>query len=207
MILIANLPQHKCWVDATYLTQGEVREYWPCYWVSVKSVPGQNYYFETYLPEMGAVYDKLPISAFRHRLEAPDPFMPPEQLQMWDCMAFGVVVVEKALLSGSRCTGMFLDGTKIEGNYLFTLDAYHPHQDLIDTGTAHIEPEHKSNNLIELDNGQYSLLPNNRILWDVASITSKDRKMYPLKLRVDHFSSESKGTRSFGDSESVNYEK
>ena len=33
-------------------------------WVSVKSIPGRAFYFETYLPEYAAMYDKLPISAF-----------------------------------------------------------------------------------------------------------------------------------------------
>ena len=33
-------------------------------WVSAKSIPGRAFYFETYLPEYAAMYDKLPISAF-----------------------------------------------------------------------------------------------------------------------------------------------
>jgi hypothetical protein len=32
--------------------------------VSCKSIQGRALYFETYLPEYGALYDKLPISAF-----------------------------------------------------------------------------------------------------------------------------------------------
>ena len=33
-------------------------------WVTAKSVQGRALYFETYIPEYGALFDKLPISAF-----------------------------------------------------------------------------------------------------------------------------------------------
>ncbi len=202
-MFVANLPPIKSFVDARYLTQGEVFGLWPCYWIGVKSVPGYNYSFEVYLPEMGAVYDKLPIAAFCHKdVKEEKPF---HHLQMWDCMAWGVQVIDKHLLHAAPCTVMFLDGIKMAGNYVLTLDAYSP-LDIADTGTAHTE-EHKSHNLIELENGQYCLAPNNRILWDVVSITNNPRKMYPLKLQDKEFISESFGERSFGDANAFDYKK
>jgi len=33
-------------------------------WCSVKSIKGEAFRFETYLPQYGALFDKLPISAF-----------------------------------------------------------------------------------------------------------------------------------------------
>ena len=66
MNLICNLPAEKVWVRKEYLRDhvdghGEFVE---GVWVSAKSIPGRAFYFETYLPEYGALYDKLPISAF-----------------------------------------------------------------------------------------------------------------------------------------------
>jgi len=43
----------------------------------VKSIPGRTFYFETYLPEYAAMYDKLPISAFVSDPETPTPDMRP----------------------------------------------------------------------------------------------------------------------------------
>ena len=64
--LIDNLPPQKVWVRKEYLRdlRNGHGDYVLGYWVSVKSLPGRCFYFETFLPEYGALYDKLPISAF-----------------------------------------------------------------------------------------------------------------------------------------------
>ena len=66
MFLQANLPPIELYVKKEYLYDfekghGELVE---GLWVTVKSIQGRALYFETYLPEYGAVYDKLPLSAF-----------------------------------------------------------------------------------------------------------------------------------------------
>jgi len=75
--LIANLPSHEVWVRKEYLTdhQSGHGEFVKGVWVSVKSIPGRAFYFETYLPEYAAMYDKLPISAFVADPETPSPDM------------------------------------------------------------------------------------------------------------------------------------
>ena len=64
--LICNLPSVEVWVRKEYLTdhQSGHGEFVKGVWVSAKSIPGRAFYFETYLPEYAAMYDKLPISAF-----------------------------------------------------------------------------------------------------------------------------------------------
>jgi len=71
--LITNLPTTKVWVRKEYLRDlkdghGEFVE---GVWVSAKSIPGRAFYFETYLPEYAAMFDKLPISAFVSSPETP----------------------------------------------------------------------------------------------------------------------------------------
>ena len=64
--LICNLPNQKVYVRNEYLYDHEKGhgEFTEGHWVSAKSLPGRAFYFETFLPEYGALYDKLPISAF-----------------------------------------------------------------------------------------------------------------------------------------------
>ena len=64
--LITNIPSKKVWVRKEYLRylQDGHGEFVEGVWVTAKSLPGRSFYFETYLPEYGALYDKLPISAF-----------------------------------------------------------------------------------------------------------------------------------------------
>ena len=64
--LICNLPSVDVWVRKEYLRDHEDGhgEFVKGVWVTAKSIPGRAFYFETYLPSYGALYDKLPISAF-----------------------------------------------------------------------------------------------------------------------------------------------
>ena len=96
--LICNLPSVEVWVRKEYLTdhQSVVRN------VKVegrpKSIPGRAFYFETYLPEYAAMYDKLPISAFLSEPKKPDPDMSLQNLLFWNCMDYGVVAVQKQFI-------------------------------------------------------------------------------------------------------------
>jgi hypothetical protein len=97
--LICNLPAQQVWVRREYLRdhQDGHGEYVPGVWLTAKSIPGRAFYFETYLPTYGAIYDKLPISAFVSSPEAPAPDLPLGELQFWNCMDYGVVSVCQAI--------------------------------------------------------------------------------------------------------------
>ena len=56
------------------------------------------FYFETYLPDYGALYDKLPISAFVSKPTIPTPDMDLYNLQFWNCMDYGVVALHKQFI-------------------------------------------------------------------------------------------------------------
>ena len=163
--LICNLPSVEVWVRKEYLTdhQSGHGEFVKGVWVSAKSIPGRTFYFETYLPEYAAMYDKLPISAFLSSPALPDPDMDLPNLQFWNCMDYGVVSVTKQFI-GSMDYELYTRDFGIQkGTYICTLDNYHQDMDTIDCYTAENPAEHKSHNLIELDNGQYALYPNNRM--------------------------------------------
>lgn len=187
--LIANLPPKKVCVDKAYLTAGEEDGWVEGYWVSVKSVPGSSFLFETYIPQMGALYDKLPIKAFRWE-PLPDELLggnPVFELQPWDCFGFGVTLLEKNLLSGCSVVARLpveyegeFDIQDVKGTYLFTIDNYAT--DNPDLSFTHILPEHKSFNVIELETGQFALLPNNLVTFKVSSLYWKEPE--PIKLKA-----------------------
>ena len=62
--LICNLPSIEVWVRKEYLRDLDdgFGEFEKGVWVTAKSIPGRAFYFETYLPDYGALFDKLPIS-------------------------------------------------------------------------------------------------------------------------------------------------
>jgi len=163
--LIINLPSERVWVRKEYLRDhvdghGEFVE---GVWISCKSIPGRAFYFETYLPKYGALYDKLPISAFLSRPELPDPDLDLPNLQFWNCMDYGVRCLEKQFIGSMDFEVRTRNYGTMKGEYLFTLDNYHSDTDITNTNVSEDPQEHKSHNCIQLDNGQYALYPNN--LW------------------------------------------
>lgn len=184
MTLICNLPTEKVWVRKEYLTdhQSGHGEFVEGLWVTAKSIPGRAFYFETYLPEYGAMYDKLPISAFVSRPVTPDPDLDLPNLQFWNCMDYDVTAIEKSIVASMEWEVRTRHFGNIKGTYICTLDNYHGNIDTIDASTSELPDEHKSFNLIELKNGQYALYPNNRCrIYDI-SMTPQEPKVPDFKV-------------------------
>ena len=82
--LICNLPAIHVWVRKEYLRDHKDGhgEFVKGVWVTAKSMPGRAFYFETYLYEYAALFDKLPISAF-----VSSPKKPVHTEYFWDRLA------------------------------------------------------------------------------------------------------------------------
>jgi len=169
--LITNVPPVKVWVRKEYLR--DLRdghgEYILGYWVSVKSLPGRCFYFETFLPEYGAIFDKLPISAFLawdsdspQGPKDPSPDLPIEELQFWNCFSHDITTLEKNLTYSAGWEVRTKTYGSIAGDYLFTIDSFNGDRSRADISFSETPDEHKSFNIIELQNGQIAAYPNNR---------------------------------------------
>ena len=208
MNLICNLPSEKIWVRKEYLTdhQSGHGEFVEGVWVAAKSIPGRAFYFETYLPEYGAMYDKLPLSAFLRGPKTPTPDMSLENLQFWNCMDYGVMCINKGFIASMDVEIRTRDHGLMRGQYLFTLDNYHANIDVIDNNVSETPQEHKSHNLLELENGQFCLYPNNRTRIYDNSLTP-DKPLTPdFLVSTDYYQVENEGKLDrFGDSDEYFY--
>jgi hypothetical protein len=179
--LVANIPPIEVYVDKKFLydfqtdSKGKLLgdgEWERGHWVTVKSIPNRALLFETYIDKFGAVYDKLPLHAFRWRpVESSDKVFPLDFLQLWDCLSYNISVIEKRVLRGSKTFTTLKDQTTIEGEYLFTIDTAHSDPNEVDAGWSETPNEHKSYNISKLVNGQFSAQPNNRTRWYQPSRT------------------------------------
>ena len=124
--LICNLPSEDVWVRKEYLRDHEDGhgEFVKGIWVTAKSIPGRAFYFETYLPDYGALYDKLPISAFVSDPVTPTPDMDLYNLQFWNCMDYGVVAISKQFIGSMDFEVFTRDHGTLTGQYIATLDNY-----------------------------------------------------------------------------------
>ena len=163
--LICNMPAVHVWVRKEYLRDHKDGhgEFVKGVWVSAKSLPGRAFYFDTYLPEYAAIFDKLPISAFVSSPNTPDPDLDLPNLQFWNCMDFGVISIHKQFIGSMDFEVYTRNFGFLKGYYVATIDNYHSQPDEVDWSTSETPAEHKSHNLLELENGQYCLYPNNRM--------------------------------------------
>jgi len=201
--LLANLPNTKVYVRKEYLMDHKNGhgEFVEGHWVTVKSMPGRAFYFETYLPEYAALYDKLPISAFVSQPNKPDPDLPLQDLQFWNAMDYGVTAIYKQFIGSMDFEILTRSHKVMHGTYLFTLDNYHESADEIDYSTSEIPEEHKSFNILELDNGQYAAYPNNRIRVYDNSLTPKQPKNPDFKVSTQFYQVENGYSYRLGDTD------
>lgn len=208
--LVHNVPSIKCFVRAEFLyNQDEAKkgQLIPCVWLNLKSIRGQAWRVQVYLPEYGALYDKLPLHAFQAHEWPIERSYPLDFLQLWDCPAYDFTVTTIAALRGARVKVLMKDRQFAEGEYLFTADHCHPDWSLIDTSWCETHEEHKSFNFIQLDNGQYAAQPNNRTLFIDPSLTPAAPKRPDFHVAMEPVWSVERHSRwALGDTTTVDYD-
>jgi len=200
---VVNLPSIDVWVRREYL-----RDHWDGHgefvkgiWVTAKSIPGRTFYFETYLPDYGALYDKLPISAFVSDPVTPNPDLDLYNLQFWNCMDYGVVAISKNFIASMDFEILSRDHGTLKGQYVATLDNYHADPDVVDYSTSEKPAEHKSFNIIELENKQFCLYPNNRMRVYDNSLTPDEPLQPDFKVSTKEYQVENGQKFRLGDTD------
>ena len=178
--LNANIPPIYCKIRREYLYdlrehKGETED---CVVFGLGSISGRALLFHCLLTN-GAIYWRLPISAFIQRgsgntlykgqMEHQDL----EDLQLWNSFSYYPSITVFDFLKGQRCKYFSKNKNKVyHGEYLFTVDWAHPESNISDTEHSEIPDQHKCGHVLALDNGNYAVQPNNRILWSIPSFTT-----------------------------------
>ncbi len=209
--LIANLPPIHCFVRKEFLYDFKkgFNEYEPCIWVSLKSIRGQAFRVEAYLPNYGALYDKLPLNSFVSRKESIDntALLPLDMLQIWDCFSYDFTILQKAFLRNLSCKFYSKNKKWYSGNYLFTVDHASPDLNILDTGYSEWPEDHKSFNFIELENGQYAAQPNNRTIFLDAASNPSELSFPDFNVCTKKYVVETNPKWFLGDTSTVMYER
>jgi hypothetical protein len=178
--LNANIPPIYCKVRKEYLydlreRKGETED---CVVFGLGSISGRATLFHCLLTN-GAIYWRLPISAFVQRTVGSDVHSKPmehqdlEDLQLWNSFSYYPSITVFDFLTGQRCKYFSKNEKKFyHGEYLFTIDWAHPESNISDTEHSEIPDQHKCGHVLALDNGNYAIQPNNRILWNIPSFTT-----------------------------------
>jgi hypothetical protein len=173
--LNASIPPIYCQIRREYLydlklNKGETED---CVVFGLTSIPGRAVLFHTLLTN-GAIFWRLPISAFIQKgfecSRVPNQNL--VDLELWNSFSYYPSINSFDFLIGQKCKYLGVDKKFYAGEYLFTIDWAHPEPNIIDTEHSEIPQEHKCGHLLALDNGNYAIQPNNRILWNVPSFTT-----------------------------------
>ena len=192
--LNANIPVLYAQVRKEYLYDlkshhGEVED---CVIFGLASMAGKAVLFHCLLPN-GAIYYRLPISAFIQRAYdiSQVPRMRLDELELWNSFSYYPSVTTFDFLAGQECKYLGKDKKFYTGEYLFTIDWAHPEPNILDVDHSEIPQEHKCGHFIALNNGNYAIQPNNRVLWHAGNFTTK--KEWPdYKTQTSEWSVENK---------------
>jgi hypothetical protein len=206
--MIINIPPIECYIRKEYLYNleahhGELVEGTA---FAIKSLQGTALLFLV-MTDIGAVYDKIPISALVP-FEKPDaPHLDFHVLQLWDCFSYSPHVAQFMFLKGKRCLVLLKDGTKREGIYRFTIDWDADMSGSISTSFSEEPSQHKCAHVIELADGYFCAYPNNRILWAEPSMVSEPFKNIPdYKLNMKKYHCESHDKWATSDDDNFFYQ-
>ena len=175
--LNANIPLEYAQIRREYLYDlkkhhGEVED---CIIFGITSLTGRSILFHAIM-ENGAVYYRLPISAFIQRGFDPEkvPKRRLDELELWNSFSYYPAITTWDILGGVSGKYWGKDKKWHPGKYLFTIDWGHPDANILDSDHSEIPQEHKCAHIIALKDGNYAAQPNNRILWDLPSFTVKN---------------------------------
>lgn len=178
-----NIPTITCYIRNEYLFNHEKGhgEYSLCDVHSVASMEKRVPLFEAFL-ENGVNWTRRPIHAFCWKKEAPVRKL--EEHIYWDCFSPYVDVQVRNRLAGLKAQLIDYKGNKHIGQYIFTLDwSWENKSGNMDTNFSET-PEHKCGHLFKMDEGNFFIYPNNRIIWYDDAWT-KDRIKGNPGYRID----------------------
>ena len=187
-----NIPTITCYMRNQFLFNHEkgFGEYTLADVHSVASIEKRVPLFEAFL-ENGVNWTRRPITAFCWKTDA--PIYPLEVHMYWDCFSPYVDVQVRNRLSGLRAQLIDYKGNKHEGSHMFTLDwGWENKGGMLDTNFSET-PEHKCGHVFKMDDGNFFIYPNNRIIWyDDAWVYNRIDKNPGYKIDMNVYTVENK---------------
>ena len=206
--LNANIPPTYAQIRREYLYDskkhhGEVED---CIIFGITSLGGRAILWHA-LMENGAIFYRLPISAFIQRgFKVEDvPIRRLDELELWNSFSYHPAVTSWAILSAAsgKYIGKVRSGTT--ARIFLLLTGAHPDANILDTDHSEIPHEHKCAHIIALDDGNYAAQPNNRCIWDLPSFTVKDNTP-DWKVQTNEWNVEDTGAWKTEDTDNFFYE-
>lgn len=153
--MILDIPRFKCFIDVKYLTDGKSSGFVEGYCFSVTLLESRPLLFTVHTIH-GAVYSRIPIQAIYHQIpENTLNLLESKKLDPWGAISSEGQAICHQYLKDYETLYLKED---IKGVYKFTIDYFNG-------GFAQDPEQHKTSNVLFLDNGQIAAIPNNFCLF------------------------------------------
>jgi len=166
MAFHTDIPPFFCKMRAEYAYNLESHhgEFFDVWVYASDSIMGQAVGFDV-LTSFGAMFARLPISAFVHNTEA--PVQPLDHLELWNNFSYNIEAHCYSALKHMRCTALLKDSLQYPGSYMFTFSWWgNNYADNPGDGGF------KRGHVIKLDNGNFAIQPGNRLIWHDPSFVT-----------------------------------
>ena len=170
--LNASIPAIECYVRGNFLRnqQDGHDKVFPCYVFGVASIPDRVPMFH-FLMEDGGIWWRMPMNAFCWKQDA--PVMEIHDQILWNSFSPYIAVTVFDQLRGMRMEYSDRNRKKHQGFYVMTFDWHWPEANTTNVGWSENPGQHKCGHLIKLDNGNFAIQPNNRVVLKDPSFTTK----------------------------------
>ena len=160
--LNANIPPIDCYVRGNFLRNqiDSHDKYFECVIFGVSSVQNRSPLFH-FMMEDGGLWWRMPINAFCTKPGVPEVDL--HELVLWNSFSPYVAVTKFANLTNLRMSYKDRQKNVVQGKYLFTLDWHNPDSNRLDDGYSETPNEHKCGHVIQRDDGNFAIQPNNRV--------------------------------------------
>jgi hypothetical protein len=160
--LNANIPPIDCYVRGNFLRNQEDShdKYFSCVIFGVSSVQNRSPLFH-FMMEDGGLWWRMPINAFCKEPNTPEVDL--HELVLWNSFSPNVAVTKFANLANLKMSYRDRNRNVVSGKYLFTLDWHNPDSNRLDDGYSETPNEHKCGHVIQRDDGNFAIQPNNRV--------------------------------------------
>jgi hypothetical protein len=165
IMLNINIPHFYCYLrkEQMYQHKTHIGEFDKVLVFGAQSCSGRALTFHV-LTDYGLVRSRVPIHMLCHKTDS--SVFPLDYLQLWDCFDEKVTVTEFDALTDTRSKIVLKDGSEHWGKYMMTFDWFR--------NSYSDEPsQYKCLHMFKLDNGNFTLQPNNRIKWKCMSFVTK----------------------------------
>jgi hypothetical protein len=160
--LNANIPPIDCYVRGNFLRNqiDSHDKYFECVIFGVSSVQNRSPLFH-FMMEDGGLWWRMPINAFCTKPGVPEVDL--HELVLWNSFSPYVAVTKFANLTNLKMSYRDRQKNVVQGKYLFTLDWHNPDSNRLDDGYSETPNEHKCGHVIQRDDGNFAIQPNNRV--------------------------------------------